>query len=150
MNVKITASSSPKILVADDDFVIRITVAAALSKVGYQVSLAADISETLTAARSQKPDVILLDMSFPLESDNFGGPSHDGTFVVQWLLRTPETAKIPIIVISGNDPLKYKDQIAPGGIIAWFRKPLNHDVLLKTILATLANKPANQPSVSPP
>jgi len=150
MNLEKTAPSSPKILVVDDNLVIQQTVATALKKAGYKVSVAGDISQALTAARSEKPDVMLLDISFPVESDSVGSPSHDGTFVIQWLQRTPETAKIPIIVISGNDPLKYKDEIAPGGMIAWCRKPLNHDALLKTIQTVLGNKPANEPPAPPP
>jgi len=134
--------TTKKILVADDNLIIRKTVATALSKAGYQVSVAGDIPEALSAARREMPDVMLLDISFPVDPANVGGPSQDGTFVIQWLQRTPETAKIPIIIITGTDPVKYKDQISSQGIIACFRKPLNHDELLTTIRAALANKSA--------
>jgi CheY-like chemotaxis protein len=149
MNVETTASSSPKILVVDDNLVIQRTVAMALSKVGYQVSIAGDISAALSAARQEKPDLILLDISFPLDPANVGGPSQDGLFVMQWLQRTPEAGKIPVIIISGTDPLKYKDQISPQGIVAWFRKPLNHEELLATIKTALANKTAVAQPINP-
>jgi len=144
MNAETTASSSPKILVVDDNLVIQRTVAIALNKAGYQVKVAGDISAALTAARQEKPDLILLDISFPLDPANVGGPSQDGLFVIQWLQRTPETAKIPTIIISGCDPMKYKDQVSPSSIVAWFRKPLNHEELLATIKSVLAGKPTNQ------
>ncbi len=142
MNNEMTASSSPKILVVDDNLVIQRTVAMTLSNAGYQVSIAGDISAALSAARREKPDLILLDISFPLDSTNVGGPSQDGLFVMQWIRRTPEAGKIPIIIISGSDPLKYKDQVPPHGIVAWFRKPLNHEELLATIKTALAKQPA--------
>jgi two-component system, cell cycle response regulator len=149
MNVETTASSSPKILVVDDDVVIQHTVAMALNKAGYQVSIARDISAALSAARREKPDLLLLDISFPLDPANFGGPSQDGLFVMQWLQRTPETKIIPTIIISGSDPLKYKDQVSPSSIVAWFRKPLNHEELLATIKTALAKKPVAVQPISP-
>jgi CheY-like chemotaxis protein len=146
MNIEMTASSPAKILVVDDNLVIQRTLEMALKNAGYKVLIAGDISDALTTARREKPDLMLLDISFPLESDNVGGPSHDGTFVIQWLQRTPEAGKIPIIIISGTDPMKYKDQISPQGIVAWFPKPLNHDELLKTIKSSLAKRtPVAQP-----
>jgi CheY-like chemotaxis protein len=142
MNAEQIASSSPKILVVDDDLVIQRTVSMLLKKAGYQVFIAGDVSAALSATRQEKPDLILLDISFPLDSANFGGPSQDGLFVLQWLQRTTETKTIPTVIISGTDPLKYKDQITPSHIVAWFRKPLNHEELLATIKTALAKKAA--------
>jgi DNA-binding response OmpR family regulator len=146
MNAEPTASSSKKILVVDDNLVIQRTLTMVLNKAGYQVSIAGDISAALSAARLKKPDLILLDISFPLDGASVGGPS-DGLFVIQWLQRAGEAKSIPTIVISGTDPAKYKDQVAASGIIAWFCKPLNHEELLATIKTTLAPKaaPAPQP-----
>lgn len=149
MNVEPIPFSSRKILVVDDNLVIQRTVAMALNKAGYKVIIAGDISEALSTARREKPDLILLDISFPLDPANVGGPSQDGLFVIQWLQRTPETKVVPIIIISGTDPAKYKDQISTAGIVACFRKPLNHDELLATIKSALDAKAATTQLVSP-
>jgi two-component system OmpR family response regulator len=134
MNAETTASSSSKILVVDDDMVIQRTLTTALKKAGYQVFTAADISAALSTVRLEKPDLMLLDISFP---PDVGGPAKDGFFVVEWLRRTPEAQIIPIIIISATDPAKYKDQVPAKGIVACFRKPLNHQELLAAIKATL-------------
>jgi CheY-like chemotaxis protein len=150
MNTETTASSPQKILVVDDNVIIQQTVALALSKAHYKVTIAVDITEALGAIRREVPDLMLLDISFPHDTAGVCGPPRDGIFVIQWFQRMPEVERIPIIVISWSDPLKFKDQISPQGIIAWFKKPLKHDELLKTIQAALAKRPANQPSVPTP
>jgi CheY-like chemotaxis protein len=124
----------------DDNLVIQLTVAQALNKAGYQVFTASDISTTLGIVRREKPDLILLDLTFPLESGNFSGAGHDGFFVVEWLRRTPESEKIPIIIVSGTEPAKYQNQVAAKGVIACFHKPLNHEELLATIHSALGGK----------
>jgi CheY-like chemotaxis protein len=142
MNVKPTASGSRKILMVDDNLIIQRTLALALTNKGYQVFAASDISTALSAVRREKPDLILLDLSFPLDSADVGGPMQDGFFVVEWLRRTPEAGKIPIIIISATDPAKYKNQISARGIAACFCKPLNHDELLAAIHTALGDAPA--------
>jgi len=146
MNEKPTASSPSKILVVDDDMVIRQTVTTALKKAGHQVFSASDISSALTTVRREKPDLMLLDISFPLDYANVGGPAQDGFFVVEWLRRTPEAQKIPIIIISSTDPAKYKDQVPAKGIVACFRKPLNHDELVAAVQTALGGKVPSEQS----
>jgi CheY-like chemotaxis protein len=146
MNEKPTASSPSKILVVDDDMVIRQTVTTALKKAGHQVFSASDVSSALTTVRREKPDLMLLDISFPLDYANVGGPAQDGFFVVEWLRRTPEAQKIPIIIISSTDPAKYKDQVPAKGIVACFRKPLNHDELVAAVQTALGGKVPSEQS----
>lgn len=50
-----------KVLVIDDEFLIRMTLEGGLSDLGYQVETAPDVQEGLTLAESFRPDVILLD-----------------------------------------------------------------------------------------
>ncbi len=149
MNSETAASKPPKILVVDDNAVIQVTVSQALKKAGYQVLVAGDISKTLTTVRRELPDLILLDLAFPIDPSNVGGPSQDGLFVIEWLHRTPETEKIPIIIISGADPATYKEQASRPRVIASFRKPLNHEELLAAIKSALAGSAANTPPISP-
>ena len=78
MNLEPTIRNAPKILVADDSLIIQKTVLMALKQEGYQVLVSRDISEILSTVRREKPDVILLDLSYPLDADYVGGPSQDG------------------------------------------------------------------------
>jgi two-component system KDP operon response regulator KdpE len=138
MSVEPIVTSSLKILVVEDNPVIQRTLSLALKNKGYQVFIASDISPALSTVRQEKPDLILLDLSFPFNPADVGGPLQDGFFVIEWLRRAPGAEKIPIIIISGTDPVKYKDQISAAGIVACFQKPLNHDELLAIIQSTLA------------
>ena len=54
-----------KILVVDDNEVILKTLSLKLGSAGYSVVTAIDGSAAVACARREKPDLILLDISFP-------------------------------------------------------------------------------------
>ncbi len=128
-----------KILVVDDDLIIQRTVQSALEKKGYQVLIAGDISMALGQVRKEKPDLILLDLTFPLGGPSDAlGPLHDGFFVIEWLRYATGSKKIPIIIISGTSPKEYKSHIISAGVVDCFQKPLDHVALLAAIDGTLS------------
>ena len=59
------------ILVIDDEYTLRETLAYNLRRNGYQVRTAADGATGLAAARSQPPDLVLLDVLLPGGMDGF-------------------------------------------------------------------------------
>jgi len=64
---------------------------------------------------------------------------------MEWLHHLGEARKIPIIIITGSEDAKIKEQAMNAGVAAFFRKPINHDDLLKvirTIFGLSASKPA--------
>jgi len=137
MEVNTPNPSAKKILVVDDNKVILKTVLQTLTAKGYQVVTAIGGPEALSAVRKEKPDLILLDLAFPPDAANVGGPLQDGFFIIEWLRRAPETEKIPIIMISATDPEKFKDRALSAGVVASFHKPIDTDKLLAAIQATL-------------
>jgi len=137
MEGNLNNSSAKRILVVDDNEVILKTALQKLSAKGYQVTTAVGGPEALSAVRKEKPDLILLDLAFPPDASNVGGPLQDGFFIIQWLRRAPETEKIPIIMISATDPEKFKDRARNAGVVASFRKPIDNDKLLAAIQAAL-------------
>ena len=50
-----------KILVVDDEFLLRMTLEGGLSDLGYEVKTASGIQDGLALAESFRPDVVLLD-----------------------------------------------------------------------------------------
>ena len=56
---------------------------------------------------------------------------------MDWLRRLDEAKHIPIIVITGGDPVKYKDRALAAGAVSFFHKPINNDELLTVIHKTL-------------
>src|ERR1035437_9860807 len=112
------AARQKKILVIDDNEIILKTTSMKLQSAGYQVFTALDGSEGVAAVRRVKPDLVLLDITFPPDAS---GMSWDGFRIMDWLHRVDETKKIPIIVISGVGGAK-KTKGAPragaGGVFA--------------------------------
>lgn len=137
MTEEIKPSSPRKILLVDDNLVIQRSISLALKNKGYDVRMASEISEALTAVRMERPDLILLDLGFPIDPSNVGGPSRDGLFIIDWLQRTPETKTIPVIIISGIDPSKYKNHIEGANVPACFCKPVNNPEVLAAIQSAL-------------
>ena len=112
------------------------TTTAKLKSHGYQVAAAMDAAEAVSAVRQNKPDLILLDISFPPDV----GVDWDGFKIMAWLQRVDEARNIPIIVITGGDVEKYKERSLANGAVALFSKPIKHDELLAVIAQVLSGK----------
>lgn len=81
-----------KVLLIEDNRLVKIVNERILSRAGYQVVTAADGEEALKIARQATPDVILLDMMLP----KLSGPE-----VLRALKNDPATAATPVIVVTG-------------------------------------------------
>jgi CheY-like chemotaxis protein len=81
-----------KILLVDDSKFLRISTERALARAGYDVCSATDGEGAIELARSEQPDLILLDMLLPRMS----GPE-----VLKTLKTDTQTKGIPVIVFTG-------------------------------------------------
>jgi CheY-like chemotaxis protein len=133
------AGMPAKILVVDDNEVVVKTLSLKLKGAGYHVATAQDGAEAMSVVRMEKPDLILLDITFP---PDVAGVPWDGFRIMEWLHRVDESRKIPIIIITGGEDIKNKDRAMASGAVAFFHKPINHDDLLKVIRATLSSHAA--------
>ncbi len=109
---------APKILVVDDKDFVRQLMAAALGLKGYQVLLAADGREALDLARRERPDLVLLDLIMP---------GCDGFEVLRDLRSSPETAAIPVVIMSARADLDPR-ALPPGAADCLF-KPFDLDFM---------------------
>ncbi len=139
------AGTPAKILVVDDNEVVVKAICLKLKGVGYQVATAQDGAEAVSRVRMEKPDLILLDITFP---PDVAGVPWDGFRIMEWLHRVDESRKIPIIIITGGNDVKDKERAMARGAVAFFHKPINNDDLLKLIRATLGTN-ARTPSAPP-
>ena len=89
-----TDVAEPTILVADDDEEIRDVITLKLVAAGYRVITAADGRSALRAVETERPDMVILDVSMP---------GMDGLSVCYELHSSAMTAQIPVLMISGND-----------------------------------------------
>jgi CheY-like chemotaxis protein len=135
MSTEPVSNSRKKILVVDDNEIILKTTSMKLQSAGYQVVTALDGAEGVAAVRKEKPDLVLLDITFP---PDVSGVSWDGFRIMDWLHRVDETKKIPIIIISGVVEEANKQRAAASGAVAFFPKPVNFDEMIKVIRATLS------------
>jgi DNA-binding response OmpR family regulator len=82
---------SKKVLVVEDDSLLQDMLSQQLGKDGWSVSYVKDGNKTLETARSEKPDIILLDLMLP------GVSGYD---ILANLKKDPGLAPIPVIILS--------------------------------------------------
>jgi two-component system alkaline phosphatase synthesis response regulator PhoP len=85
--------SKPKILVVDDDELLRDLLEFKLRSRGYEVELAEDGEAALEAASASPPDLIVLDGMMP---------GLDGFQVLQRLSDSGETRDVPVIMLTAR------------------------------------------------
>ncbi|SDO72719.1 response regulator transcription factor [Geodermatophilus sp. DSM 45219] len=110
-------TAPPRVLVADDEDDIRALVALAVRRAGCTVATeVADGPRALAAARTDPPDLAVLDVSMP---------GATGLEVCAALRRDPATAGVPVLLLSaGASP----DDVARGlaaGADAYLAKPFS-------------------------
>jgi PAS domain S-box-containing protein len=115
-----SSSGKPLILVVDDEASARELLASYLNS-EYRMAFAESGVEAVDKARQLRPDAITLDLSMP------GG---SGLEALVTLRKTPETANIPIIVVSIVDEEKVGFAL---GAADYLIKPIRKTVLLEAI-----------------
>jgi two-component system, OmpR family, KDP operon response regulator KdpE len=134
----LATSSGKRLLIVDDDPVILKALSMKLKTKGYEVFTAMDGANAVKLVRTQRPDLILLDLTFPPEVT---GVPWDGFRIMDWLKRMDEAVGIPILVITGNDPAKYEMKAKDAGATAFFRKPIDNEELLYVIEKEFGKRP---------
>ncbi|MTV49967.1 response regulator [Heliobacillus mobilis] len=118
-----------RILVADDDPELRELVAGYLEHDGYQVLLAADGNQALQLARSEKPDLIILDVMMP----------HVNGLDVCRILRDEVDCPMFILSARGDEPDRVLGLNL--GAIDYVSKPFSPRELVARINAHLRRRP---------
>ena len=132
--------SEKKILIVDDSLVFLKAMSKFLAAKGYQVLTAEDGAAALGTVRREKPNLILLDINFPPDVAHGGTVNWDGYRIMDWLRRMDEAKGVPIIITTGGDSAKDKDQCRAPGVVGFFRKPVDHEELLVAIREALDRK----------
>ncbi len=117
------------ILIADDHDDNRELLKLLLLGAGYEVKEASDGSECLMLARSEHPDLIVMDLSMPVM---------DGWGVFRELRADERTRAIPCMAETAHAELN-RIQALEAGFNAYLSKPFKGDVLLKMVASLLPN-----------
>lgn len=118
-----------KILIVDDDHDVRDLLGMRLRSEGYETVFAADAMMVLNVARSEQPDLILMDIGLP------GGT---GMVVMERMKNFPALAHIPVVVVSARDALTAKQEALAAGAYAFVPKPIDQTALIETIRGIVA------------
>src|SRR3989344_4630264 len=82
-----------KVLIIEDEDVLRNVLAKKLEKEGYEVIVAADGEAGMNSIRNENPDMILLDIMLPKKN---------GYQILEEMHGDEELKKIPVLVISNS------------------------------------------------
>jgi two-component system phosphate regulon response regulator PhoB len=113
-----------KILLVDDDDMVRELVAATLKGGAYQLLQAADGGRGLALARETKPDLIFLDVNMPVM---------DGVTVCETLKSDPTTQDISVIMLTALGQDVDKERARRAGANGYFTKPFSPLSLLRKV-----------------
>lgn len=120
-----------KILVADDEVDVVEMVSGMLRGKGFEVVAAYDGSEAVEMAQLHKPDLVLLDIQMPASF---------GLSVLNELKSSPETANIPVIVVSGFGSDEIIRAANEAGAQDFLPKPFSSKGLLSKIHDNLMDR----------
>jgi CheY-like chemotaxis protein len=110
-----------RVLVVDDDALLRAVVAIALEDAGYRVDTACNGAEALRMAEEHSPDAIILDAMMPVM---------DGwEFLARWRTR-PAERRAPVLVVSAAQQMQ---AALDRGATAYLSKPFDLDKLETTL-----------------
>ena len=118
-----------KILLVEDNEMNRDMLSRRLVRSGYAVIMAVDGARGVAMATSDRPDLILMDMSLPVI---------DGWEATRQIKATPELRKIPIIALTAHAMATDRDKALEAGCDDYDTKPVELQRLLGKIETLLA------------
>ena len=113
-----------RILLVEDQEMNRDMLSRRLKKRGYQVSIAVDGAEGVDKARSETPDLILMDMSLPVM---------DGWEATRTLKADDSTRPIPVVALTAHAMSTDREKALEAGCDAYETKPVELPRLIETI-----------------
>jgi DNA-binding response OmpR family regulator len=119
-----------KVLVVDDEAPIRLLCRVNLEAEGMEVVEAADGEAGLQMARSERPDVVLLDVMMP---------TMDGWQVAERLFDDAATSSIPLVFLTARAELRDRARGLELGGVDYITKPFN-PVELASVVESLLER----------
>lgn len=121
-----------RVLIIDDEDDIREVAALSLETVaGWEVAMAGSGAAGIVKAQEMKPDAILLDVMMPVM---------DGPSTFRELRSIPETANIPVILLTAKVQAADQKRFSDLGVARVMFKPFDPLTLAKEIAAALGWK----------
>jgi CheY-like chemotaxis protein len=123
------ANANPVILIADDDPVQRLLVAATLEKSGFRVEQVNDGAAALERILAGEECALLV--------TDLQMPKMDGDTVIRKLRADSRTATLPVIVLTGSSEASRESELIELGADDYIRKPVEPPLLTARVRAAL-------------
>jgi len=118
------AQALGRVLVVDDDEVIRQLIAVNLTLEGFDVATAVDGQDCLDKVAAIDPDVITLDVMMP---------RLDGWVTAGQLRRNPQTSRIRVVLITARAQEDDKNRGREIGVDAYLTKPFDPGEMIRVV-----------------
>jgi PAS domain S-box-containing protein len=137
----LAGSDKRSVLIVEDDEPTRKLLSVGLRNHGFEPMEAADGEAGLEIASQQCPDLILLDLNLP---------GAHGLEVLQQLKRSPTTAAIPVIVVTGDAELRLgaRARVLALGAADFVTKPFEMNALIEEVQTLIPSREAQRVGTS--
>jgi DNA-binding response OmpR family regulator len=112
------------VLIIEDEKLIIVSTQMVLEAAGFRVESAMNGEDGISKARTQSPDLILLDIMMP---------GIDGWGTLTRLKRDAETSNIPVVIFTAREHSRGHQKSAEMGAADYFRKPFEPDELIELV-----------------
>jgi len=119
-----TANSNHRILLVEDDSLLRHAFRLLLEDAGYQIREAGTASDALAEVQLEIPDLVLLDL---------GLPDAPGLDVARKLRQQQATRETPIIALTGRVGAEEKAECLEAGCTSYIAKPVEPKTLVRRL-----------------
>ena len=118
--------SRAAILVVEDDVMLRTTMCASLTLMGYAPLQADSVSAALQVLGTERIDAIVLDLRLPDET----GHHRSGLSLLRYVRATEEYAELPVLIFTGQPLSPLEEEVVRVNSAALFYKPQQFPALL--------------------
>lgn len=118
------AQPPPMIMVVEDDADSRLMLKTLLEMKGYRIVEAGDGQQAIEVAERERPRMVIMDLQLP---------RIHGFALTRHLRQHPYLNDVPIIIVSGHDPLYHRPLAMAAGCNEYLNKPIDFDMLEKTL-----------------
>ena len=125
-----------KLLLVEDNEMNRDMLSRRLIRRGYEVAIAVDGDQGLTMAQSEKPDLVLMDMSLPVI---------DGWEATRRIKSSEETRHLPVIGLTAHAMAGDREKALEAGCDYYDTKPIELERLIGKIEALLPGAAKTSP-----
>lgn len=131
--MSVESTEKPRILLTEDEAVLRQMLRDVLSFRGFEVSLAADGDECLAAVALERPDLVILDVMMP---------NRDGYETAALLRADPALADLPILALTALSTSEVHERMLRAGCDMVLTKPIAPNALVEGVQTLLDRKRA--------